>query len=314
MVDMEKKRLAARQGALVVVRSELGALCVTGADRARWLNGLVTCELAKRKAGEGAYGLAVTKIGKIMSEVWILVGAERLLVGARAQGIDALRQHLDRHLIMEDAEVADASADFRWLFVTGPDAHRLVDVGRKLGAEGAAVDWTGRGDAAVLAVPAASVEGLLAALRDGGAELATDQEFEGLRIEWGLPRFGADFDEQNLPQEASLEQLAVSFDKGCYLGQEAVYMLQMRGHAKKHLMRIQVERAPDLAPGAEIRLADGTVVGAVTSATPAGDGSIAIGYVKHKHAQPGTPLDVAGHPAIIVERAGARAGAAATSG
>src|SRR6185437_10386155 len=127
-----------------------------------------------------------------------------------------------------------------------------------------------------------------------------DEGWEALRIAWGVPRFGADYDEQSLPQEASLETRAVSFSKGCYLGQETVFMLEKRGHARKKLVRLAVEGEGTLSAGAEIALPDGTAgVGAVTSATraPGPGGWLALGSVKHKHTPAGTALVVAGRPA-----------------
>jgi tRNA-modifying protein YgfZ len=216
---------------------------------------------------------------------------------------------------MEDVEIAAATgAGARaWVAIHGPRAKDLVSEARALGADAAIVDATGQGEmVAALSAPGqgeALAAALLARAGDGAAS-ATEAGFEQLRVLRGVPRFDVDFDEHSMPQEASLERLAVSFAKGCYLGQEAVFMLEKRGHAKKRLMRLAVLRgepsSAEIAPGAEIALPDGTVVGAVTSVAPAPEGmrTRALGHVKWKHATPGAALVIAGRPAEALGLAG----------
>jgi folate-binding protein YgfZ len=304
MIDVTPEARAAAESLLVRPRSDLGAIVARGPDRVSWLNGLVTCELAKAKAGDGVYGLAVGKTGKVLAELWIVVADDRLVVALARDHVAPLLEHLDRHLIMENAEVADASSEIAWIFGHGPRAGEALSLARKAGAEGALVDWTGRHDAVAVAAPKskeAEIVAALLALPD--AARAADEAWESLRVSWGLPRFGVDFGEDNSPHEASLDKLAVSFTKGCYLGQEAVFMLEARGHAKKHLARIDVPGAAALERGAPLTLPDGTEVGEVTSAITTGDGALALGYVKHKHALPGAELRVAGHAARLVDLA-----------
>lgn len=293
---------------------ELGTLIVTGSDRQSWLNGLVTCDLAPQKplpAGAkaappagGAYGLNVVKTGKIFAEVWIVVAADRIYVGALRDRIERLRESFERYLIMEDAELQDASDEHAWVFAHGPRAADLAAAGRAAGAEAAIVDWTGLGGALFVAprtAEGAVVAALLAPADAGPLQPTTAAAWEVLRVENNVPRFGVDFDEQNFPQEASLEERAVSFTKGCYLGQETVFMLQMRGHAKKRLVQLSVEGEGELPAGAAIALPDGAAVGEVTSQVgdPRGQRVIALGYVKYKHAVQGTALQVAGRSAEI---------------
>jgi hypothetical protein len=304
MTELERERRAAHEGALLEPAPELGSIVVTGADRTRWLNGLVTCELAKLEPGGGAYGLAVAKNGKILAELWIVAEASRLLIGARRDRVPALLEHFNRYIMMEDAEVADASDELGWLRVHGPLAGDLMLVARGSGASAATIAWSDLGGAAVVA-PAGKLDDIMNALLTHAGELsvlATPEGFEAIRIEEGIARFGVDFDEQNYPQDASLEKLAVSFQKGCYLGQETVFMLEVRGHAKKRLVQLAVEGDGDVPVGAPITApGDGAEVGKVTSRTraPSGAGLIALGYVKYKQAAAGAELLVAGRPARI---------------
>ncbi|AUX46020.1 aminomethyltransferase [Sorangium cellulosum] len=320
--ELDEQRRALREGALVQVVNELGTLVVTGSDRQTWLNGLVTCDLAPQQplpasgkaappAG-GAYGLNVVKTGKIFAEVWIVLAADRIYVGARRDRLAQLQESFERYLIMEDAELRDVSDEHAWIFAHGPRAADLVPAGRAAGAEAAIVDWTGLGGALFVAPRQAEGDAVAALLGAGGEAgpvlPATDAAWEVLRVENNVPRFGVDFDDQNFPQEASLEERAVSFSKGCYLGQETVFMLQMRGHAKKRLVQLAVEGEDDVPAGAEIALPDGAAVGEVTSRVrdPGGQRVIALGYVKYKHAATGAELRVAGRPAAIVRAPGAK--------
>ena len=290
----DAERRAAAQGALLHPRPDLAAFAVTGKDRLSWLNGLVTQDVGKLAAGAGAYALAVGKTGKILAELWIVAADDRVHVIALRDRAPMIREHFDKHLIMEDAEIGDL-ADRGVLFLHGPLARDLVVEARVLGADAAMVDWTGRRDAAVVL---GDVESALLARAGAAGARASDEAWDAIRVEQGVPRFGVDFDDQNLPQEASLERLAVCFTKGCYLGQETVFMLEKRGHAKKRLMRLALE-GTGLTPGVEIVLPEGGApIGTLTSVTETASGAaIGLGYVKFKHATADAALVVGGHPA-----------------
>src|SRR5262249_41019701 len=111
---------AASRGALVVRAPELGTIAVTGRDRQSWLNGLVTSDLAQLAPGTASYGLVLVKVGRIVSDVWVVPAGERLLVGAPRDRVGALREHFERYLMMEDATHADASGELGWVFAHGP--------------------------------------------------------------------------------------------------------------------------------------------------------------------------------------------------
>lgn len=207
---------------LLHLRADLGAFHVTGGDRLTWLNGLVTQDVGKLApspaGGGGAYGLAVGKTGKIMAELWFIATADRILVIAPKDRLALLLEHFDKHLIMEDAELSPP-LDCAVVFAHGPQSSAIVAQTRAAGGDAALVDWTDRA-AAVLVAPDADPGPLVAALLAGGSPraLASDPDWEALRITWGLPRSGVDYDDQTLPQEASLEKATVCFTKGCYLG------------------------------------------------------------------------------------------------
>jgi folate-binding protein YgfZ len=138
----------------------------------------------------------------------------------------------------------------------------------------------------------------LVATHPGTVQGSAD-DAEALRIRRFLPRFGVDFGEKNYPQEAALEKIAVSFSKGCYLGQEVVCRLEMRGHVVKKIVPVRIAGDPP-AHGAEVRSADGRVLGALSSAVPNDGGAVGLAMVRIDFAEPGTKLDVGGREATVL--------------
>lgn len=263
------------------------AIVVTGKDRSRWLNGMVTCDVSKLASGNAAYGLLVEKKGRIQADFYMVATDDALVLAVPNDHREAIFATLDHHLIMEDAELT--TPELAWFYASGPGALELArSGGAKVAGE---LDLLGAGGGAVIATEDASAF----------TDLGDASTFDALRIERGLPRFGAEFDATFYPQEANLEKLAVSFDKGCYLGQEVVYMLENRGHVKKKLVPLDIEGDAPAAAAAPITTAEGESVGEVKSSVvgPTTKHPVAIGMVKWAHAKPGTMLFVDGRKATV---------------
>jgi len=303
--DLASRRRALHEGAVLLAAPGLGTLVVTGKDRQTWLNGMITCDLAPLKSGQGAYGFAVQKTGKILAELFILLDDDRILVGVPRDRVEGLLAHLDHYVIMEDVELEDASSSVAWAFAHGPSGKDLAPLARAHGALAAApVDMSRRGGA-LLAFEPSALDAALDRLQQKASSPVVrvdDDAWEALRVEIGLPKWNKDFSDENYPQEASLEDLAVSFQKGCYLGQEAVFMLQARGHVKKKLVLLAIEGGDPVPPSAEISAEDGKPLGSLTSATPSAEGDrvLALGFVKYKQAVKGTTLAVSGRRASVL--------------
>jgi folate-binding protein YgfZ len=311
-MDAAAQVASARRAVLAVEHPELAVLAITGKDRMPWLNGLLTCDVAKRPEGEARYGLVLARNGRVMADVVVVVESERVLLVVPAALAPALRAHLDHHLVMEDAEVTEASASpaatgaVAVYTFDGPRSGEVLGAARAAGASGAVLDRTGLGGAIVVAPAGVSAarSAIEGAVSSAGGAVGDGEGWDVLRLERAVPRFGIDFDDKTYPQEASLEKVAVSFDKGCYLGQEVVCMLEMRGHVKRKLVPIVLEAADAPPPGAAIQDEAGGAAGEVTSArlSPTLGKVVGLAMVKRALAQPSAALVVGGAHARVVER------------
>ncbi len=307
MIDTKTQVEAARRGALAIPSSG-ATLVITGADRLAWLNGLTTCDVAKKKVGEATYGLVVARNGRVLADVVVFIDEERLVLALPASVAETLRLHFEHYLVMEDAQVEPGSAAFETWFVHGPRSIELLEKARGAGAIGAAMDRTGLGGAVIFAagdhIDEVRRQVTLAAAEVGGV-IGDDTGWRALRLERGVAEFGEDFDDTTYPQEAGLEKVAVSFDKGCYLGQEVICMLEMRGHVKRRLTPLVLDATGVPPPGTGVTDLAGVVVGEVTSAalSPTLGRAIALAMVKRAQAQPSSVVLVDGVRADVVDRA-----------
>jgi folate-binding protein YgfZ len=203
-------------------------------------------------------------LGKIQSVLWVLSDGERLHLAPAPGTLERVHGELERMLIMEDAELERSEAEWAWFELHGPKAReRALDLARAVDGVAADIDWTGLGGAA-LSVPRARTEAILELCADS---LLDDTAWTELRLERGLPQFGIDFGEQDRPHEAGIERRAISWSKGCYLGQEVVCMQDMRGKVKRSIRVLEVSAPAGTSWAANQSLVDaaGQPAGDVTS-------------------------------------------------
>jgi len=298
---------AARSSVLAVPMRDLATLVVTGKDRISWLNGLMTCDLMKRPEGEAWYGLVVVRNGRVLTDAVVVVDDARALVVLPGEHVEGVRAHLNHYLVMEDAVVEPRADAFVVWTVHGPRSGDVLAAARGAGGAGGVVDRTGLGGAVVLAPESCQTavrDALQRAVAAAGGSFGDDAGWEALRLERGVARFGVDFDEKSYPQEASLENVAVSFDKGCYLGQEVVCMLQMRGHVKRKLAAIVIESDAPPDRGTAVTDEAGASVGEITSAaaSPTLGKAVALAMIKRALAKQGQHVVVGGARAEVVDR------------
>jgi len=281
-------------------RSELGKLALTGADAAGFLTGQVTADVEALVPGTGTYAALLTPKGKIVCDLRVLaIGdgnvAELLLLCERS-GLQALFDQLRRHLIGFDAELHKRTLQQGLVSLVGPRAAQAVEgLGLPLPAEAEHDHVAGRlGELAVrvvrtdvgldLVCDGPATASLLDALRSAGIESVPEDVAEIVRVESGRPRLGYELDPTVMPAEAGIVERAVSFTKGCYVGQETVARLHWRGRPNRHLRGLVLERA---VPRGTVLVADGREIGRVT--TVAGSprrGPIALALVR-REVEPG---------------------------
>lgn len=303
-----------------------------GSDRAPFLHNLCTNEIRKLAVGRGTEAFLTNPQGKILAHVWVFCEAEALVLETVPGEAAMLLAHLDRYLIREDVQLVDRSADRAELLLAGPDstallagtmADELPDV--LLGHRPIAlrdgppvvvrrVDWTGP-VGYLLSVDRVHLVPLWTRLLAAGAVPCGEAAIEPARIEAGTPWYRRDVTDQNLPQEIDRNERAISFVKGCYIGQETVARIDALGHVNKLLVRLK-GGVPTSGPGRidqtsidplsdqaarELSLA-GRPVGMLTSLAriPHGERLVALGYVRREANTPHAQLESAWGPLEIV--------------
>ncbi|MBI2896342.1 MAG: folate-binding protein YgfZ [Deltaproteobacteria bacterium] len=287
-----------RQGVALFVLDPLGVLCVSGEDRLSWLNGMVTNDVERGLAPGGRLEAAIVDVrGKLRAMVDLWRREDDVLLVTERERIAVLGESLGKMIVMEDVVLDDVSGDFTVLTVQGPGAAGVVDRAR---LKGCPADRTGSGGVD-LVVSTAGLPEAQEALAAAGARAASLEALELLRIEAGIPRWGADVTEEMFPQEARIEDRRVSFQKGCYVGQEVVVRLQLRGHANRLLCRLDLGDAEPPTRGVPVRRND-TEVGQVTSSArgPISGRTVALALLRREASAPGTVLDVGEARASVV--------------
>lgn len=257
----------------VVRRQDRGVLAVGGADRAAWLQGLLTNDVENLNEGERRYAAYLTPQGRMITDMEVVAQDDRLLLDVPATLAASLRDRLDGLIFSEDVQVTDESATLGVWTVIGNGS--LDDViGETLPAE-------------FTALPAVSFD-----------------TFEVIRIERGVPRFLADMDEDTIPLEAGIEGRAISFTKGCYVGQEVIVRVTTRGGGRvaKKLVKWVADASAEIVPlpGAKIASFDKDI-GRVTSAafSPGLNRVVGLGYVHRDFTAHGTDVTVVWNGARI---------------
>ena len=254
---------------------------ICGRDRAKFLNGFCTNDVLRLTSGTGCEAFFTNVKGRIVGHGCIFCSAEALVVETVPGQAERLVAHLDRYLVREDVQLVDRSSEWSELLVGGPDAELLL--GRLAAAPPprqelahAAAQLAGvpvvlrrvgliGGPAWLVGAAAADVAAVRSQLLREGVRACSAAAFEVARVEAGWPHYGQDISEENLPQEVDRNDRAISFRKGCYLGQETVARLDALGHVNRTLagVRLAAEQVPPV--GLEL-LAAGQVAGRVTSA------------------------------------------------
>ena len=308
---------ALQSAAGVLDLSARSRICLTGADRQKFLNGQVTNDVNKLKVGQGCYAALITAKGKMQSDLNIYNLENELLLDFEPGLTEAVTQRLDKYIIADDVQIIDVAPHYGLLSVQGPKAAETIaklDLGLAIPAEAMAFtsvksEMLGEiylmnqprigGSGFDLFVPANSLgavaDKLIAAAKEFGGRAAGWQALELARIEAAIPRFGVDMEETNLPPETGTEKRAISYTKGCYIGQEVIARIRTYGQVAKALrgLRLPADLKTLPARGEKLFLGDKDV-GYITSAihSPKLKTNIALGYVRREANKIGTELTI----------------------
>jgi aminomethyltransferase len=290
---------------------------ISGNDRVRWLNGMVSNNIRELSAGRGNYNFALSPQGHVQADLYVYNCGEYFLAGTERSQFEKLLALLRRYIIMDHVELTDISDEFTAIGIQGPNAAGIL---AKAGIEGTLpealvlkeVVWKGQKLLATrmaseqfltyeIWVPPAMASSLWDALTAAGATPVGMDALEMFRITTGVPRYGLDIRERDLPQETGQMQ-ALNFSKGCYIGQEIVERIRSRGNVHRCFTGFQIDG--DLpATGSKVMF-DGKDVGEITSAlrVPVNadeERTLALGYVRREAAKPGTQVQINGTAAMV---------------
>jgi folate-binding protein YgfZ len=313
--DWLSEHKALRESAGVLDFSNRSRICLVGNDRVRFLHGQVTNDIKKLSIGEGCYAAIVTAKGKMESDVNVFNLQDELLLDFETGLAKKITARLEKFIVADDVQIVDAAPHYGLLSVQGPKAGEVIrglDMFVKIpdkpfGSIKIADPNFGEvylannprlGSAGFdLFIPNATLfamtEKLTAVANKLGGCVAGWTAFETARIEAGIPRFGADMDETNLPLECGIESSAVSYKKGCYIGQEVINRIHSIGHVNKELRGLRLADDLKILPTRGDKLFhDGKEAGYLTSAvkSPALNANIALGHVRREAFQIGVRL------------------------
>ncbi len=279
-------------------RSELGAIAVTGADAAEYLQGQLTNDTEALEPGDGLYAALLDRKGHMQSDLRVLrpgAGPD-LLLDCEAVALPAVLKHLTMYSIGRDVAVEDVTAARALYSLIGPRSVELAGTAalpehscQETAVAGVAVVAVGTRAGIDLFCAAEEAQRLRAALLEAGAVAVSPEAAEILRIEAGVPRYGAEMGAETMPAEAGIVEQAVSFTKGCYIGQETVARLHYKGKPNRHLRGLRLS-AP-AAPGAALRLGEKEVGSLGSAAVSPALGPVGLAIVR-REAEPGVELAV----------------------
>ena len=298
MVDDDYK--AAREDAAVVTKEAYGLVQLTGSERVSWLQGMVTNDVQKIRPGEGIYAAHLSPQGKMIAHMLILADRDRLWLELERSRIPHLVSAFDKLLIMEDVQVQDESESFEILGVIGPRARKALEswMGQPITASDLYAHQLFNETRIVhtnlgydVWIERSLADEAMRQLEEAGARRVDAATFDVLRMELGWPLFGVDIDETTTMPE--LGEHGISYDKGCYVGQEVVAKVKYIGHVNRRFVGLIVDGVMPVGGKSPIQR-NGKDVGYVTSSvfSPGLKRPIALGFVARTAYAPGTDVEI----------------------
>jgi folate-binding protein YgfZ len=314
--DVRAEFAALRSGHAVYDLGWRAKIMLTGSDRVRWLNGMITNNVKDLPLNHGVYAFLLNPQGRIQADLYAYNRGEYLLVDTDQSQVEKVLSIFDHYIIMDDVEVSKIDDRLTAIGMAGPKAHEVLHAAgievppikrlevhdttwQQIGLTIVRADREAYESYEVWLAPS-HVNTLWSALVNAGATPAGSMSFELFRIAAGTPSYGVDITERDLPQETE-QTRAVHFNKGCYVGQEIVERIHSRGNVHRMFTGFVLHGARPEA-GTKIE-ADGKVVGETTSCAivpkAQGELTVALGYIRREHATPGKEVLIGGSGARV---------------
>ena len=300
-----------------------GKILVTGGDRLRWLNGMVSNAVQSLPEGQGNYSFVLNVQGRIQGDCYVYRRAGDLLLDTGLDQVATLMRHLEHFVVMDDVELADVSGQWTALSLAGPRAPQVLATlgfaATDTSAENARTSSATIGEVPCTIIEAYSVsvpryelwfapEHVLAVwetLLAAGAEPCGLEAMEALRVLEATPLYGVDLNDRDLPQETA-QTRALNFTKGCYLGQEIVERIRSRGKVNRQFRQFELSRLPDSLP-LDLRSHDQSV-GRITSAASLSSAglpqALALGFIRVEVVERGEAITCDGGVATLHQTMG----------
>jgi folate-binding protein YgfZ len=335
--DTPAEFAALRAGCGIYDLGSRAKIVLTGSDRTRWLNGMVTNNIRDLEVNRGVYAFLLNPQGRILGDLYAYNRGESILVDTDRSQLEKILATFDHYIIMDDVEVADRSHELTVVGLAGPTSRDVLKAAgiqipelqllqasaiqcacESGGLEGTAVrgPYDHQQSYEIWLAPA-HLKPLWDTLRKAGATPVGADAIELQRIALGIPRYGQDIRERDLPQETE-QTHAINFTKGCYIGQEIVERIRSRGNVHRKFTGFVLEQEPALiAPGTTSDGTDGTKaartntkitsggkeVGEVTSLaslpTTHGNKTVALGYIRREVSAAGKAVEIGGAHAVV---------------
>ena len=324
--DFGAEYRAIRRAVALVDTNFRALFSFSGPDRHRYLNAVLTSNVRDLKPGQGAVGLLLTPQGHILAEIETFALADRILAASHAMVRERTFSTLDKFIIMDDVTLGDLTASTGTLDLVGPRSAEMISALAQVDIS--AMPEAAHVEAKLASIPCRIVrrtcvghpaatlvvareqlsplwQQLVSRVGAIGGVPAGMEAVNSIRLESGTAWFGQDYDDKNISHEAGLELSHISYEKGCYTGQEIVERVRSRGHANRRLTGLQFLDGKAPAPGTKLLIASdpaGKEVGYVTSAgfSPLLGRRVGLGYVRREHSALGTRLDASGAAAEVI--------------
>jgi len=313
--DPQAEFAALRDGCGVYDLGFRAKIALTGGDRVRWLNGMVTNNIRDLGLGRGVYAFLLNPQGKILGDLYAYNNRESIDIDTDCGQVEKILATFDHFIIMDDVEVSNRSQQLTALGIAGPKAATVLaaagfSIPEMQPLHTQAAIWSGvectlvRGEdeqdiSYEIWIAPASVRRLWDALQAADATPVGSEAIELQRIVSGIPTYGVDIRERDLPQETE-QARALNFNKGCYVGQEIVERIRSRGAVHRKFVGFVVEGVAPIAPGAKI-VAGEKEVGEITSSAylQVADKTVALGYIRREVGLPGREVVIGASRAIV---------------